>query len=462
MKKNNSLFIIISLILILALAASVGLVQKSQELRRGAYFAGTKVLFDPKEFAANVGQEFSVPIYVETQPVYGSQEPSKVDFVQARVCWGKEVRIDVPSMDEASVKDALVFGAGVSPAFTEVMYSRMEQPQSGTNYQGCLEFAVRSDLPKDQLKSGMVRVAMIKFKALSAGKGSIVFDTSRTLVSGYNSVDPNNIDQSLKVEEYVNATYTVTGQTRYNRGNCNINTGNFVCTAAADGTYATLAECETSDGCDVAPTPPQASPTLTPTVTVVPGNNLVLNFRYSVVGVRDDSQCAENWPLQVIVLGSGETKMYQNVIGTKEGVVEGRLVYRARVVLEGFRQANNVAVFVKGPKHLQMKYAKADQDSAYDKAGGELTLTSDPNTSSVYDFSRYAMLAGDVTGATFERQDGVVDGRDFSYVKTRAIQRLSCNPGQSLLADLDGNCLVSGTDITTLMLSLAEKQGQLY
>jgi len=72
------------------------------------------------------------------------------------------------------------------------------------------------------------------------------------------------------------------------------------------------------------------------------------------------------------------------------------------------------------------------------------------------------MLAGDVTGPTYERQDGVVDGRDFSYVKTRAIQRISCNPGEDMLADLDGNCQVVSVDISTLMLSLAEKQGQLY
>ncbi len=467
MKKNNSLFIIVGLILVLALAASISLVQNSQELRRGAYFAGTKVLFNPVNYTATVGQEISVPIYVETQPVYGSTEPSKVDFVETRVCYGRELRIDVPTMEGSSLQDALVLDRQISPAFTEVMYTRLVQPQSGTNYHGCLEFAVRSDLPREQLKSGMVRVAMVKFRAMSAGTGNITFDTSRTTVSGYNSVDPGNVDQTLKVEEFVHATYTIAGQTKYDRGTCNTTTGNYACTVAENGAYATLTECENSEGCEpvVPPTStprptntPQPSPTVTPGVATNP----VLKFRFSYMGVRTDSQCAVGWPVQIIVLGPGGTKVYTDVPAQRDTSITDKVVYRVTKVLDGFSGSQNIAVFVKGRKHLQMKYAKNNQNAAYDRAGGELTLTNDANTTPDYDFTNYPMLAGDVTGPTYERQDGVVDGRDFSYVKTRAIQRISCNPGEDMLADLDGNCQVVSVDISTLMLSLAEKQGQLY
>jgi len=88
-------------------------------------------------------------------------------------------------------------------------------------------------------------------------------------------------------------------------------------------------------------------------------------------------------------------------------------------------------------------------------------LTNDFTTTPLFDFTKYPLLAGDVTGPD-GTQDGVVDGLDFSFVKTQSIARTEVAAGEYMLADLNGNCKMESQDLAILMLSLKEKQAQLY
>lgn len=196
---------------------------------------------------------------------------------------------------------------------------------------------------------------------------------------------------------------------------------------------------------------------------VVTGDEPVLNYKVAFANVNaGDADCVHNWPMQVIVLGAGESKVYSNVIPSTRTAVGNKLVFSGSLVLSGFNHFNDLAVFIKGPKHLQMKYAVQNQNAAYNKAGGELTLTKSPDTSVVYDFSNYPMIPGDVTGTSDGVQDGWIDGIDFSYVKGKSLTHETVSSGSYLKSDLDGNCQVNSNDVNVLKISLQTKQGQLY
>jgi len=211
--------------------------------------------------------------------------------------------------------------------------------------------------------------------------------------------------------------------------------------------------------------PLQATPTATPTTGQEAAR---LNFRMAFDGVKPDAGCA-NWKVKGLVLtADGTRKDYGLIDLTKDGTVtimregnqEEYQVYKGSILLTGISQRNGLALFLKGPKHLQTKYGVEGQTNFYNRAGGELTV-SVGESSPIYNFSGYPMLAGDVTGDNDE-PDGKVDGRDFAYVKAESLTRRTVNPGQDMRADLDGNCILISTDITRLMMALRKRQEQLY
>jgi hypothetical protein len=191
--------------------------------------------------------------------------------------------------------------------------------------------------------------------------------------------------------------------------------------------------------------------------------NLILNYKISFGGVAPTAaQCAIKWPLQFIVLAAGESKVYSNVIATSSATVGTKLVFSGSLSLTGFTKSSGVAVFIKGPKHLQVKYGINNQSTMYNKAGGEITLTNVANTSPVYDFSLYPLIPGDVVGTNAEVQDGTINGVDYAYVKSKAYLHETTTAPLSLKSDLDGNCQANSNDINLLKISLQDKQGQLY
>jgi hypothetical protein len=200
-------------------------------------------------------------------------------------------------------------------------------------------------------------------------------------------------------------------------------------------------------------------PTITVGTAVVSnGTDGVLKFKVAFSGVTAGSTCAKSWPVSVLVRWGDQSKVFGNVPLTVVGNVAGKQVYKGEVLLSGVPDKKNLAVFVKGPKHIQMKYGKNGQGDFYNKAGGEVAVDADPNKTPVNDFSGYPMLAGDVYGLN-KTQDGQVDGLDFSYIKTQVSQRLS---GDNLAADLNGNCQLESQDLALLMFTLKERLEQLY
>lgn len=254
--------------------------------------------------------------------------------------------------------------------------------------------------------SASAKALTLYFSAVKAGSGSITIDKSGSAVTGENTA--SETDKSLAITSVTGTTYEITG-------------------------------------------------------SVVTGNDPVLNYKVAYANVKaSDSACVVNWPMQVIVLSNGDSKVYSNVVPSSTTAVGDTLVASGTLNLTGFTHYSNVAVFIKGPKHLQMKYAIQNQSAAYNKAGGELTLTNSSSTSTVYDFTAYPMIPGDVTGDSDGVQDGWINGIDFAYVKARALTHDTVSSGGYLLSDLDGNCQVNSNDVNVLKISLQTKQGQLY
>ena len=229
--------------------------------------------------------------------------------------------------------------------------------------------------------------------------------------------------------------------------------------------YSDLASCQDAGAsCLISPTPTGVSTTEaiptgfeTPQPTVTPnGVDSVLDVKMAFKGLVADGQCIGNLPLQVIVLGNGVSASYANVIPTRVGVVNGVAVYEVKTVLTGFNQRDNVAVFLKAPKYLQMKYGVDGQSDFYNQAGGQLTLTTDYSTSTVYDFSKYPLMPGDID------QSGVINGLDYALLKADAVVHKSVGSQQSLATDLDGDCVVTTNDSRLFKSSLDDKQSQLY
>lgn len=393
--KNNKSTILLIVLLLVALVGAMALSKQSQETRRGAYFAGTKILLQPDAISKNVGEDVLVNLYLNTG-MLSTGQTAKADFIETKLCYG----------DSLSIGATPATSITLDPAFTTIMKAKSEEADVA-GYNNCLTFAAKAEKAEADLKSGTIRVAQLKFKAVKAGTGKIAIIKDKSMVSGFNP-NASSTDASLEITNTTDANYTITG----------------------------------------------GSTT----------NDSYLNFKMAFAGVTEGAQCAD-WKVQVMVLGpNNQTKTYNDVTLTEDAVTaSGLQSYRVGLRLTGFVPTSNVAVFVKGPKQLQVKYGIDGQVAYYNKVGGELTgLTNNSATSPIFDFTGYPLLAGDVTGDTAGAQDGIADGRDFSYIKGEVVKRSSVDPGHDLPADLNGNCAYESQDTALFMLSLKEKQAQLY
>jgi hypothetical protein len=522
---SNPLSLAFILVLIVALIGAMFLVGQKQETRRGAYFSGASLLLQPDTITTNVGNDVPVQLFVQTDNVTNTSDPARVSGIDTKICYGAGLKLD--ATDVATLID-----------INEEAFKVIELAKDSNS---CLRLAVvSSGIAPENLKSGLVRVATIRFKAVSEATGKLQMSLDTSKVAGYNPV-PGASDTTMKVANVAGANYTIVGtggtvaecgwcgQTctrlnpddncldvlppagkkcveengacvikdittvqKYTKENCNTGTGKYTCVAGDTGEFASLSDCQDAAGCEIAGTNKYTKGSCNTATgkysctastngefatlsecqdaagceVAASGDSVWLKFRMSFLGVTPGNMCAEpnDMRLKVSVLASdGTTKTYDNVVPVKVDNSDGNLAYYdVSLQLTGFNYKSNVAVFVKGPKHLQGKFGVDNQAVYYDKAGGELSgLTSDEATTKVFHFEKYPLLAGDVTGED-DVQDGKIDGLDFSAVKAEAGKRTAVDEGTTLLTDLNGNCQMESQDLALLMYSLREKQGQMY
>jgi len=397
MKKFN---LIILGMLLITMAGGIYLVGKVADTRKGAAYAGVSVGFIPNTKTLSVGETLTATMIINSnqEKLSGVDINIRYDKSKLRVLSSRIVTTQTPGIGE---NNALFINESDVLTLT-----KNESENSG--YINLAGISMEEDVTK--MASGVVQLLKIDLEAIAAGEAHLgLWQQDSNTIVGHNV---NGNDKGLSITDYSEGIYLINEP---------------------------------------------IVPTLTPTPTAGTGSGPRLRFRLTFSGVEPNAECVTNWPLSVIVLGNGKTAVY-NVIAQKMTEVTDRAVFLADLRPEGFETAGTVALFIKGPKHIQMKYGKDGQNSPYGMAGGQILLTDEDKT---YDFSNYPLLAGDVTGPGGGR-DGLINVLDFSLVKTKAGTHQTVAETDYLLEDLDGNCQLAPQDVEVLKQSLSGKQDELY
>lgn len=408
---KNKLGIITILVLTIALAAGLVLMNRNQDTRKSAHFAEAKMYIVPSEFEVKVGEEKTLHLFVDSGDIIGASstdQKAKVQNVQTKICFSDSLEIS------GEAKDSVNYVA--SSGFEQVALANTSKADNGDN---CLSLAIVAD-SFDKLKSGAgIDVATIKVKAVKVGEGTIAIDQSKSVISGENSADA--LDKYIKVGSVDGANFKVNGTTGR----------------------------------------------ITPTREPVSGKWPVLKFKMAFRDMEEGAKCGTNLSkgISIVALGpDGSKKEYNDIAVTRTSATnsKGSAIYEGSVELKDFSHTQNIAVFLKGPRDLQWKYGEDQQKEFYNKAGGVLSGLTNGSDTKVFDFSEYPLIPGDVTGDVDGVQDGKIDGRDYAYVKAAAAERKTVDAGEFLATDFDGDCVTISRDVNALLISIREKQEQLY
>jgi len=514
MKKTTFPLIIL---LIVALIGGLVLVKQNQETRKGAFFATTKLFLLPSEkIIKNVGDQFQVKVWFLT----GGQ--AKVDGVQTVVCYGDELTLDEAGIvvntgggfDSTPIVN-FTYNVGTTGRSCATMVATSKQGVDKLTTTGEV-FALNFKA----VKMGSGTLDINKSKSVVTGDNpqsptdkeidvTLVENTTYEIVGS-----TTNCERCSTLFNYMRVKWTADNCANdpvglevirtYDASCTGVNNplqcsrcstindkeyvwwnreANKTCNDAPTGLTVYRAYREDCNLNQVTPTPPEEEcgpdkpcpegqmcitetrigPDYSEHNYCVPIDTPVLNYKVTFGGVivNQDTKCAVDWPLQIIVLSAGETKVFTDTptaITSKGTLIE----YQGSLPLVGFNHLTNVAAFIKGPKHLQMKYAIQDQTARYGSAGGKLTVTTSAETSPLYNFTGYPMLAGDVVGATIkDGPNGEINGVDFAYLKSLSKNVLG-EAGTNVNGDLDGNCMITSNDIAIFRISLERKQSELY
>ena len=434
--------IILTLLLLAAVGGGLLLVKQNQDVRKGAAAGVLNLLISPgTRITKKVGEKLS---YVVS---YSGPANSKVETVQTKVCYGPEIVFKSATGNTAN---------GFK---SEVLSKTLAANSAGLT---CTFVTVVADDTATTCTTKLANAGQamtLNFEAVRKGGPRAITlveaDTKGTIYV------PGSAEKLLNGKIGGNGEYEIID----GASDCRPLWGIVNSEPDGDGTTEREVEkyCKEFSSCDNQITIiGQAYETKEECEAALNGDTPILNYKVSFAYVNATaSECAENWPVQVIALHGETKKVYTNVIMKNKKIVGDKVTFEGSLPLVGFPYKKDVAVFFKGPKHLQMKYAVQNQTTSYGKAGGELVLTSDPATSIQYDFSGYPMLPGDLVGNDSDTPDGWINGRDFSYIKNHA-DHTTVKHGEYLHTDLNGDCQANSGDVNALKKSLEFKQDQLY
>jgi len=209
MLKNKKINYWPILFLLVVLVATVYLVGKKQETRKGAYFSGAKAMIQPEIINADLGVETPVQLWLEADRVTGSEELAKVSSMDVTLCFGSEI-----TLDEKNISNLIELN---QEAFKTLVLTSLTK--KGAN-EYCLKLvALSTGIAPDKLKSGLFRAATIKFATVRKGEGRIEVPPERVFIAGYNPT-AGSADSSMKVSETKGATYNIGGQQKEEPKNC--------------------------------------------------------------------------------------------------------------------------------------------------------------------------------------------------------------------------------------------------
>lgn len=417
MMNNVQKIKILSLLVVLSVTVITSLIltQQSQELRKSAV-GQVKQYFEPSSVTnLKIGETRQVKIMVDTAGEI-------IDTATIIICYPKEYGESAVS----TVKWGSSFDTGQS------MVVKLNQSNSNllcSRLETIIGFS-----GKEQKPSGLVEVATMTITGVKEG-------TMDTIKDQINDPVRDRLFQSM-----LGGNFT-SGETRV---------------------FDSVGSLKISMATDVITNTPTPTPTNTPTPvltntptpTPTPSkDDYVLKFEVVFPGVRPNYTCAEDFKkVNVIVESSvGTTFTAKDLILTKTtatadiGETLPVAVYRGQVSLTGFNYNNNLAVIIKGAKHLGVRYVDNNQNgcrvSRVGKLGG---LTKDASKTPIFDFKKMPLLSGDVNG------NDLLNAEDYTLMKAHV------NTTNDKVYDLNGDCVVNAVDPTYMLTSLRERCGDTY
>ena len=188
-----------------------------------------------------------------------------------------------------------------------------------------------------------------------------------------------------------------------------------------------------------------------------------LNLFFAISGVKAVNPCFGDLGFRVNVAKDGQDGITGNVIATvvanKFNQLGDQVFKISNFALDNtYSLTDKVKIFISGKKTLATLYGKNSQTSGFGALNTSQILVSSLSGNTL-DFSAYPVLNGDVgKEGQLGAQDGVVNAVDFSYMKNQWGN--TCNSGQNLEADLNGDCRVDTFDLQILKNAMAEQYAQ--
>jgi hypothetical protein len=202
-KQPSSIMVPITIMVLLVttLIGAMYLSRNNQNTQKGAYFSGAKLMVLPSQIETGVGSDVSVQLWVTSEMITGGTDPAKINSADVTFCYGDGLVLALPTgtTDPATVIDLN------QTAFRVLVYTKNDTDSK------CLRLTALSDgIPSENLSSGTVEVAAIRFKAVKAGTGTIALDMAKSKIGGYNPAT-DATDMAMKIGSVEDATYTING-----------------------------------------------------------------------------------------------------------------------------------------------------------------------------------------------------------------------------------------------------------
>jgi hypothetical protein len=195
----------------------------------------------------------------------------------------------------------------------------------------------------------------------------------------------------------------------------------------------------------------------------VTGNEYILKFRMVFPGVWPNNKYIEGYEKVKLMVESGigttwlgDVTMTKVAASETTSIKEGNepyQVYEAKVPLTNFPYNENLAVTIKGIKHLGMRFGGDDQMGCYRAMLGTLDgLTKDESTP-VFNFVKTPLQGGDVDG------NDLVNAVDYTNVKN-ALDSIVCKEENKCpKEDINGDGVINAADTTYINLTVSNKCG---
>lgn len=181
MKNKSVSSVVVSLFLFAALAVTGIAVKQTMDTRRKASEreAGVYEYFEPSTVSFSKGETKEVSLYLDT-----TDTAQKVSFFETQICYDTGVEISNSSTDVILPDNGY---------FTEVLKNKVVMSSDGKK--ACLTLSLScGSKPTADLKSGIIEVAKVKFKALGESGDNfavVTKDTRYTYFNTQNAADGN-------------------------------------------------------------------------------------------------------------------------------------------------------------------------------------------------------------------------------------------------------------------------------